>query len=91
MGTGTPEGLCIAIYSQDGLGRGHMQRICSIAWETCRVCAEDSIQAIPDSQFGEFFPISPHHEYIKLSSIAKRGPGNQTQSAAGDYEFPATA
>ena len=29
----TGQGLRIAIYSQDGLGLGHMQRTTSIAWE----------------------------------------------------------
>lgn len=65
----------IAIYSQDGFGLGHMQRTCSIAWEIYRLHAEASILTFSDSQLGQFFPISPHHDYIKLPSIAKDGPG----------------
>jgi predicted glycosyltransferase len=68
--------LRIAIYSQDGFGLGHMQRTCSIAWEIYRLREEASILTFSDSQLGQFFPISPHHDYIKLPSIAKDGPGN---------------
>ncbi len=70
------EGLRIAIYSQDGFGLGHMQRTCSIAWEIYRLRSEASILTFSDSQLGQFFPISPHHDYIKLPSIAKDSPGN---------------
>ena len=72
----TGQGLRIAIYSQDGFGLGHMQRTASIAWELYRLRPEASILTFSDSQFGQFFPISPHHDYIKLPSIAKDGPGN---------------
>jgi predicted glycosyltransferase len=72
----TRQGLRIAIYSQDGLGLGHMQRTTSIAWEIYRLRPEASILTFSDSQLGQFFPISPHHDYIKLPSIAKEGPGN---------------
>ncbi|HEY6072294.1 MAG TPA: glycosyltransferase [Anaerolineales bacterium] len=70
-----PEGLRIAIYSQDGFGLGHMKRTCSIAWEIYRLRSEVSILTFSDSQLGQFFPISPHHDYVKLPSIAKSGPG----------------
>jgi predicted glycosyltransferase len=72
----TGQGLRIAIYSQDGFGLGHMQRTASIAWELYRLRPEASILTFSDSQLGQFFPISPHHDYIKLPSIAKEGPGN---------------
>ncbi|MEO8356993.1 MAG: glycosyltransferase [Chloroflexota bacterium] len=72
----TEQGLRIAIYSQDGFGLGHMQRTASIAWELYRLRPEASILTFSDSQLGQFFPISPHHDYIKLPSIAKEGPGN---------------
>lgn len=72
----TEQGLRIAIYSQDGFGLGHMQRTSSIAWELYRLRPEASILTFSDSQLGQFFPISPHHDYIKLPSIAKEGPGN---------------
>jgi predicted glycosyltransferase len=72
----TGQGLRIAIYSQDGFGLGHMQRTTSIAWEIYRLRSEASILTFSDSQLGQFFPISPHHDYVKLPSIAKEGPGN---------------
>ena len=71
-----PEDLRIAIYSQDGLGLGHMRRTCSIAWEIYRVRSEASIITFSDSQSGQFFPISPNHDFIKLPYIVKAGPGN---------------
>lgn len=55
---------------------GHMQRTCSIAWEIYRLREEASILTFSDSQLGQFFSISPHHDYIKLPSIAKDSPGN---------------
>lgn len=55
---------------------GHMQRTGSIAWEIYRLREEASILTFSDSQLGQFFSISPHHDYIKLPSIAKDGPGN---------------
>ena len=70
-----PEGLRIAIYSQDGYGLGHMKRTCSIAWELYRLRSEASILTFSDSQLGQFFSISPHHDYVKLPSIAKDSPG----------------
>jgi predicted glycosyltransferase len=72
----TGQGLRIAIYSQDGFGLGHMQRTASIAWEIYRLRSEASILTFSDSQLGQFFPISPHHDYVKLPSIAKDSPGN---------------
>lgn len=53
-----------------------MQRTSSIAWEIYRLQEEASILTFSDSQLGQFFPISPHHDYIKLPSIAKDSPGN---------------
>lgn len=72
----TGQDLRIAIYSQDGFGLGHMQRTASIAWEIYRLRPEASILTFSDSQLGQFFPISPHHDYVKLPSIAKDKPGN---------------
>ena len=53
-----------------------MQRTCSIAWEIYRLREEASILTFSDSQLGQFFSVSPHHDYIKLPSIAKDSPGN---------------
>jgi predicted glycosyltransferase len=71
-----PEDLRIAIDLQGGLGLGHMRPTCSIAWKIYRVRSEASILTFSDSQSGQFFPISPNHDFIKLPSIVKAGPGN---------------
>lgn len=76
METTKPDDVRIAIYSQDGFGLGHMRRTSSIAWEIYRLHSTASILTFSDSQLGQFFPISPNHDYIKLPSIAKVGPGN---------------
>jgi predicted glycosyltransferase len=52
-----------------------MQRTGSIAWEIYRLREEASILTFSDSQLGQFFSVSPHHDYIKLPSIAKDSPG----------------
>jgi predicted glycosyltransferase len=81
------DSLRIAIYSQDGFGLGHMQRTCSIAWEIYRLRPDASILTFSDSQLGQFFPISPHHDYIKLPSIAKDSPG-KWQATHLSMSFP---
>jgi hypothetical protein len=68
-----------------------MQPIGSIAWEIYRFCAEAAILTFPYSQFGEFFPTSIHHDYIRLSLIAVDSPGNQTQAAAKGKRLPMPA
>jgi predicted glycosyltransferase len=88
MGTGTPEGLRIAIYSQDSFGLGHMRRICCFAWEIYCLRTEASILTFSGSQLSQFFPISPHHNYIKLPSTAKDSPGNQRQPVASGNGWP---
>ena len=81
------DSLRIAIYSQDGFGLGHMQRTCSIAWEIYRLRPDASILTFSVSQLGQFFPISPHHDYIKLPSIAKDSPG-KWQATHLSMSFP---
>ena len=66
----------IAIYSQDGFGLGHMRRTSSIARQISRMRSDVSILTISDSQLGQFFPTSNNHDFVKLPSIVKAGPGN---------------
>ncbi len=66
----------IAIYSQDGFGLGHMRRTSSIARQISRMRSDVSILTISDSQLGQFFPTSNNHDFVKLPSIVKSGPGN---------------
>lgn len=88
MGTGTPEVLRTAIYSQNSFDLGHMQRIFSFAWEIHCLRAEASILTFSGLQLSHFLPISPHHNYTKLPSIAKDSPTNQRQSAASENGSP---
>ncbi len=66
----------IIMYSQDGFGLGHMRRTNSIAGWFLRTCPEACILTLSDSRLGEFFASSRNHDYLKLPSIVKTGPGN---------------
>lgn len=66
----------IAIYSQDGFGLGHMRRTSSIARQISQMRSNVSILTISDSQLGQFFPTSLNHDFVKLPSIVKAGPGD---------------
>lgn len=67
--------LRIATYSQDGLGLGHMRRTHLIASQLLKACPEASVLTLSDSQLGQFFTPAPNHDYLKLPSIVKDGPG----------------
>jgi predicted glycosyltransferase len=64
------------IYSQDGLGLGHLKRTTSIANEILRVRPRACVLTLSDSPLGGFFQSRPNHDYVKLPSIVKIGPGN---------------
>lgn len=65
----------IATYSQDGLGLGHMRRTHLIARQLLHLCPTASVLTLSDSQLGQFFTPAPNHDYVKLPSIVKDGPG----------------
>jgi predicted glycosyltransferase len=66
----------IMIYSQDGLGLGHMRRTSSIAEEFLRRSPDSCVLTMIDSRLGHFFGTTPGHDYLKLPSIRKVSPGN---------------
>lgn len=66
----------IMMYSQDGLGLGHMRRTSSIANQIAQVRPDAAILTMADSQLGQFFETSKNHDYLKLPSILKAGPGD---------------
>ena len=66
----------LMIYSQDGLGLGHMRRTTSIATELIRVCPDSAVITLADSPLGNFFKTTPNHDYVKLPSIEKVRPGD---------------
>jgi predicted glycosyltransferase len=65
----------LLIYTQDGLGLGHLRRASSIAEEFLRVVPRGSVLTISDSPLGSLLRDLPHHDYLKLPSIVKVGPG----------------
>jgi predicted glycosyltransferase len=69
-------GVRLLIYTQDGLGLGHLRRASSIAEEFLRVGPEGSVLTISDSPLGSLLRGRPHHDYLKLPSIVKAGPGD---------------
>ena len=71
----TRAGARLLIYSQDGLGLGHLRRTTLLAAE---FAAEpgSSVLTICDSPLGQFFSTASGHEHLKLPSIRKRGPGD---------------
>lgn len=64
------------MYSQDGLGLGHMRRTTSIANQIVRTRSDAAILTMADSRLGQFFETSANHDYLKLPSIVKAGPGD---------------
>ncbi|GIV96817.1 MAG: glycosyl transferase [Herpetosiphonaceae bacterium] len=66
----------VMMYSQDGLGLGHMRRTTSIAAGLLRLRPDACALTLADSRLGQFFESRGHHDYIKLPSILKAGPGD---------------
>ncbi|WP_127126232.1 glycosyltransferase family protein [Georgenia sp. SYP-B2076] len=65
----------LLIYSQDGLGLGHMRRTSLLAAEFLRQLPGASALTLSDSPLGQFFTTAAGHDYLKLPSIRKAGPG----------------
>ena len=66
----------LMMYSQDGLGLGHMRRTSEIATEVVRHRPDAAILTINDSPLGNIFGSGRNHDYLKLPSIEKVGPGD---------------
>ena len=77
----------MATYSQDGLGLGHMRRTHSIVGRFLQDNADSSVLTLSDSQLGQFFTPTPNHDYLKLPSIVKDGPG-QWRASNLNMPFP---
>lgn len=65
----------LMIYSQDGLGLGHMRRTSSIAAEFLKRRPNGCVVTVHDSPLGTFFALPRNEDYVKLPSIVKLGPG----------------
>jgi predicted glycosyltransferase len=66
----------LLIYSQDGLGLGHQRRTTLLADEFLRACPGASVLTVSDSPLGKFFSSAAGHDYCKLPSVRKVGPGD---------------
>jgi predicted glycosyltransferase len=66
----------LVIYSQDGLGLGHLRRTTLLASEFLQSHAGACALTVSDSPLGQFFSMTPGHDYLKLPSIRKAGPGD---------------
>ena len=65
----------VLIYSQDGLGLGHLRRTSSIAGGLVDAVGGAAVLTIVDSPLGPFFRGGAGQDCIKLPSIVKTGPG----------------
>ena len=65
----------LLIYSQDGLGLGHLRRTSAIAAEFLQARPDACVLTVSDSPLGTFFGIVPNQDYLKLPSLVKSGPG----------------
>ncbi len=74
--SGTSPEPRLLIYSQDGLGLGHLRRTTLLAAEFLAARPDASVLTICDSPIGQFFSATPGHDYLKLPSIRKLGPGH---------------
>jgi predicted glycosyltransferase len=66
----------VMMYSQDGFGLGHMRRTTLIANQLLRLRADACVLTLGDSRLGQFFDAASNHDYLKLPSILKVGPGD---------------
>src|SRR5919201_2570079 len=71
-----PGGLRVMLYSQDGLGLGHLRRTNSIAAALVQARPDAAILTASDSRLSPFFQPTPNQDYVKLPSIVKVGPGD---------------
>ncbi len=65
----------ILLYSQDGLGLGHLRRTSSIAAALVHADEDAAVLSIVDSPLGPFFRLGSGQDCVKLPSIVKKGPG----------------
>jgi len=69
-------GARLLIYTQDGLGLGHLRRASSIATEFLRRDPSGWVLTISDSPLGTLLRDVANHDYLKLPSIIKAGAGD---------------
>jgi len=61
----------VAIYSQDGLGLGHLRRNTVIGGALLEATANSALLLFADSPVAPFFPVPERMDHVKLPSIRK--------------------
>ena len=64
-------GFRIAIYSQDGLGLGHLRRNTLIGQELLETAEDTNVLLLADSPVAPFFKLAAGMDHLKLPSIKK--------------------
>ena len=64
----------LLVYSQDGMGLGHLRRTRNIALELLRRQPDCRVLTVADSPVAPFFTPLPGMAYLKLPTIVKAGP-----------------
>jgi predicted glycosyltransferase len=70
------EGARLLIYSQDGLGLGHLRRTSAIAGALSAAVPGTALLLVADSPAAGFFGAVRDLDHLKLPSILKVGPGD---------------
>ncbi len=63
----------LLVYSQDGLGLGHLRRTGNIAQEVLARVPDASVLILADSRATPVFPPHPGIDYLKLPTLVKTG------------------
>jgi predicted glycosyltransferase len=66
----------VLMYSQDGLGLGHLRRTSAIAGALSATLPGTAVLVVADSPAAEFFGAVRNQDHLKLPSILKAGPGD---------------
>ncbi len=74
----------VVMYSQDGMGLGHLRRTSSIAKRLLDVRDDVRVLAICDTPVDQRFGPSARYDRVKLPTIVKRAPGVWEATALGD-------
>src|SRR4029077_5687192 len=69
------DALRFVIYSQDGMGLGHLRRNTLIGQRVLEAAPGRNILLIADSPVAPFFSLPSGMDFLKLPSIQKIGPG----------------
>lgn len=74
----------VMIYSQDGMGLGHLRRTSSIANHLLRLRDDVRVLAVCDTPVDQRFGPSARYDRLKLPTIVKRAPGQWDAVALDD-------